>query len=143
MRSRQALNQLWEDETRMTGNLRFVHRLYCLRAIAQGLSCAQVAGIYDESTRTIERWAQRFDSQGVEGIRDENRPGRCASLNVRQRAAIEAAIGHAPAYSGVRAAKWNGQLLSAYIHTEYDVSLSIRQCQRILTHTAGHTRPGH
>src|SRR4249919_3946530 len=73
-----------QDEIRRSEESRYDHRLHGLLLVAKGESCRAVAALFDEDARTVQRWVQRFESQGFEGLREGERPGRPRLLDARQ-----------------------------------------------------------
>ncbi|NJD08382.1 MAG: helix-turn-helix domain containing protein [Methylococcaceae bacterium] len=110
----------------------FQLRLCCLNLVAQGLSCYQLAGWFGRSPRTIERWVHNYENFGVEGLKDDKKPGRLPKLNFEQRSDLGMALAGSPRRFGCVKSGWDGSLLSAYLDWRYGVALSRRQCQRLL-----------
>src|SRR4029453_1974067 len=63
---------------------RYDHRLHGLLLVAKGESARAVAELFDEDARTVQRWVQRFEAQGFEGLREGERSGRPRTLDSRQ-----------------------------------------------------------
>ena len=53
-----------------------------------GQRCQQVAELFGEDRRTVQRWVTRFETHGLTGLRDGERSGRPATLNAKQWAAL-------------------------------------------------------
>jgi transposase len=110
---------------------RYDHRLHGLLLVAGGQSCQQVAETFGENPRTVQRWVKRFEEYGLEGLREGERPGRPATLDAKQWAALGRDMRHTPAEFGHAAHLWDGKLLSEHLRQRYGVTLGVRQCQRI------------
>jgi len=82
--------------------------LHGILLICKGFSCAEVADLFNHSPRTIQYWAKRFEEEGFAGLVDTPHSGRPK--------------------------RWDGKLLSHHLSEKYDVSLGVRQCQRLFTH---------
>ena len=67
---------------------RYDHRLHGLLLVAGGQSCQQVAETFGENSRTVQRWVKRFEEYGLDGLREEERPGRPTTLDTKQWAAL-------------------------------------------------------
>ena len=67
---------------------RYDHRLHGLLLVAGGHSCQQVAETFGENPRTVQRWVKRFEERGLDGLREGERPGRPATLDAKQWAAL-------------------------------------------------------
>lgn len=63
---------------------RYDHRLHGLLLLTGGQSCQQVAELFGEDRRTVQRWVGRFETRGLEGLREGERPGRPAMLEPKQ-----------------------------------------------------------
>ena len=110
---------------------RYDHRLHGLLLVAGGQSCQQVAETFGENPRTVQRWVKRFEEYGLDGLREGERPGRPATLDVKQWAALGRDMRRTPAEFGHAAHLWDGKLLSEHLRQRYGVKLGVRQCQRI------------
>jgi transposase len=110
---------------------RYDHRLHGLLLVAGGQSCQQVAETFGENPRTVQRWVKRFEDYGLDGLREGERPGRPATLDAKQWAALGRDMRRTPAEFGHAAQLWDGKLLSEHLRRHYGVKLGVRQCQRI------------
>lgn len=110
---------------------RYDHRLHGLLLVAGGQSCQQVAETFGENPRTVQRWVKRFEEYGLDGLREGERPGRPATLDTKQWAALGRDMRRTPAEFGHAAQLWDGKLLSEHLRRHYGVKLGVRQCQRI------------
>jgi transposase len=119
-------------ETHRTPELRFLHRLHCVLFVAQGYSCYQVANWFEGHPCTVERWIHCFEQNGVEGLREKQKTGRPAKVDVKQSQQLKNDILKDPRQLGYDQNGWNGKLLQIHILRCCDVELSIRQCQRLL-----------
>lgn len=120
-----------QDEIRRNDASRYDHRLHGVLLVAQGLSCPQAAQLLGDSPRTVVNWIQRFESHGLAGLSDGERPGRPGRLSEQQLKLVEAALRGSPAKFGLPTQMWDGPTLSAYLGTELGVKLKVRQCQRL------------
>jgi len=110
---------------------RYDHRLHGLLLVAGGQSCQQVAETFGENPRTVQRWVKRFEEHGLDGLREGERPGRPATLDAKQWAALGRDMRRTPAEFGHAAHLWDGKLLSEHLRRHYGMTLGVRQCQRI------------
>lgn len=120
-----------QDEIRRNDAARYDHRLHGVLLVAQGLTCPQAAQLLGDSTRTVVNWVQRFESRGLAGLSDGERPGRPGRLNDQQLAQVEAALRASPTGFDLPTQMWDGPTLSAYLGRELGVNLKVRQCQRL------------
>ncbi len=59
-----------QQEIARSDESRYDHRLHGLLLVASGQSCEQVANLFGEDRRTVQRWVNRFETHGLEGMRD-------------------------------------------------------------------------
>lgn len=120
-----------QQEISRSDESRYDHRLHGLLLVSGGQSCQQVADLFGEDRRTVQRWVGRFEAHGLEGLREGERPGRPASLDARQWAALGRDLRRDPSKFGHAAHLWDGKLLSEHLRLHYGLKLGVRQCQRI------------
>ena len=119
-----------QDEIRRSEEARYDHRLHAMLLIAQGLSCRQTARLLGDAPRTVAYWARRFENEGFAGLVDDERPGRPPRLSSEQLKEVAAALRKDPAEYGLQGL-WDGKMLSTLIRGQWDISLGVRQCQRL------------
>jgi len=110
---------------------RYDHRLHGLLLITSGQNCGQVAELFGEDRRTVQRWVKTFETHGLDGLREGERPGRPRSLDAKQWAALGKDLRRSPTEFGYEAGLWDGKLLSQHLRQRYGVELGVRQCQRL------------
>ena len=120
-----------QDEIRRTYEARYDHRLHAILLVAQGMSSRQAAELLGDSPRTVAYWVQRFETDGLAGLADADRPGRPRRLAQNQLYQIEQALRKSPLEVGLSVNLWDGKALSAYIKQEFGIQLGVRQCQRL------------
>ncbi len=120
-----------QQEIARSDESRYDHRLHGLLLVSNGQSCQQVAELFGEDRRTVQRWVKRFAAQGLDGLREGEHTGRPASLDARQWAALGRDLRRNPRACGHTPHLWDGKLLSEHLRMRYNVSLGVRQCQRI------------
>jgi len=120
-----------QDEIRRTYEARYDHRLHAILLVAQGMSSRQAAQLLGDSPRTVAYWVQRFETEGLAGLADADRPGRPRRLDQNQLYQIEQALRKSPIEVGLSVNLWDGKALSAYIKLEFGIQLGVRQCQRL------------
>jgi transposase len=110
---------------------RYDHRLHGVLLVTSGQSCPEVAELFDEDVRTVQRWVRRFEQDGFEGLREGERAGRPRSLDARQWQRLERDLRRSPREFGHEQNLWDGKLLGEHLRQRYRVRLGVRQCQRI------------
>ena len=120
-----------QDEIRRSYEARYDHRLHAILMVAQGMSCRQVAQLLGDSPRTVAYWVKRFETEGLSGLADADRPGRPSKLDQGQIQVIETALRSHPSQYGLAGNLWDGKLLSHFIEQQFGIQLGVRQCQRL------------
>ncbi len=120
-----------QQEIARSDESRYDHRLHGLLLVTGGQSCRQVAELFGEDRRTVQRWVNRFETRGLEGMREGERPGRPATLGAKQWTALGRDLRRGPEEFGHASHAWDGKLLSEHLRLRYRVTLGVRQCQRI------------
>lgn len=120
-----------QDEIRRSYEARYDHRLHAILMVAQEMSCRQVAQLLGDSPRTVSYWVRRFETEGLSGLADADRPGRPSKLNQDQIQSIQRALRSHPSTYGIAGNLWDGKLLSHFIDQQFGIQLGVRQCQRL------------
>ena len=82
------------------------HRADALLLLAGGLSVSQVARAVKASRKSVHRWAERFLTQGWEGLVDRPRRGRPRKLDGPACALLEQLLTTSPLDAGYPATIW-------------------------------------
>lgn len=120
-----------QQEIARSDESRYDHRLHGLLLITGGHGCQQVADLFGEDRRTVQRWVKRFETRGLDGLREGERPGRPATLDAKQWAKLGRELRRSPREFGHATHLWDGKLLAEHLRQRYDTLLGVRQCQRI------------
>jgi transposase len=120
-----------QDEISRTREGRYFHRLHVVLNVLQGASSYEAARLYGDSPRAIEYWAHQLLSSGLAGLWEGDRPGRPGRLSAADRERLQSEIRRSPRELGYDQNLWDGLLLSHHLKDQYDVSLGVRQCQRL------------
>jgi transposase len=120
-----------QDEIRRSYEARYDHRLHAVLMVAQGQSCNKVSQLLGDSPRAVAYWVSRFETEGLSGLADADRPGRPSKLDEHQLKMVEAALRSHPSQYGLEGNLWDGKMLSHYIAKQFGVELGVRQCQRL------------
>jgi transposase len=127
-----TLKSTLKIENRRNAEARFLHRLHCATLVGQGISCYQVAAWFGENPRTIERWIHIAEEYGIEGLKKERRIRCTAKIDTEHYSLIIKDLKKDPRTLGYDKKAWCGRILQTYLHHQFDIDLSVRQCQRIL-----------
>ena len=105
--------------------------------LAKTATAEELSNLSGIPRRTLTSWVQKVDENGFESLKAIKQPGRSSRLSREQMAMIKDAIESEPETSGYRV--WDGTTLSGYIHEQFNIELSVRQCQRLF-HTLGFSK---
>lgn len=130
-----------KKEIQRDDGARYLHRLHCVLLAIEGCSCSDLGKIFDAHPRTVQRWVTSFKEAGIMGLRDESKSGRPPKLSQPQLDALKSDVSRDPSALGYQARSWNGRLLVEHLNERYRLSLSVRQCQRLLRQLAGCGHP--
>ena len=120
-------------EFRRSDEARYIHRLHGVLLVLLGLSTVKAGKLLGDPQRTIAHWVTQFKAHGLDGLRDTERSGRPGILTNVQRAAITEVLSKSPNESGFEGASWTNALLASLLKKRYGVTLSTRQCSRLLS----------
>ena len=120
-----------QQEIARSDESRYDHRLHGLLLVTGGQSCQEVAELFGEDRRTVQRWVKQFETHGLEGVREGERSGRPRTLDAKQWAALGRDLRRDPEAFGLTGHLWDGKMLSEHLRRRYKVVLGVRQCQRI------------
>ena len=101
-----------QQEIQRSEESRYDHRLHGLLLITAGQSCQQVAELFGEDRRTVQRWVKTFEEQGLDGLREGDRPGRPRSLTPQQWKLLGKDLRKSPDKFGLTGHLWDGKLFS-------------------------------
>jgi len=107
---------------------RLLHRLHSVILVLSGYSASEAARIHGDSPRAVAYWVNRFSDDGMAGLEDDQRPGRPSKLDERQIKKLQTFLKQAKR----KTESINAETVAAFILSEFGVSLTARQCWRIL-----------
>jgi transposase len=129
-KAKQAMGII-QDEIQSTDETRYQHRLHCILLIADGKTCAEVSSLFKDGLRTVQYWTKRFNEDGIDGLRDNVKPGRKARLFDKDKVTLSQDLRRPPSDFGYSQNLWDGKLLSHHLKQKFDVELKIRRCQSL------------
>lgn len=121
-----------QREIRRNHQARYDHRLHAVLLVMRGMSCQEVGRLLGDSARALQYWVRRFEEQGLSGLHERDKPGRPSRLGAELMLDLEKILRGKPSEYGFDSEKWNAKFLSEYLAQNCGVSLSLRQCQRLL-----------
>ena len=111
-------------------------KVFAVNMVLAGTSALDVGKSAGVSKVTVTNWVKTVDEQGFEALRVKKQSGRPAKLSPEQLQEIDAALAADASKFGYKV--WDGPTLSNYILDKYDITLSVRQCQRLF-HDLGYS----
>lgn len=110
-------------------------RLRVVALAMQELSCVQIGAVLGRAPDYALRWVRRYNEDGIEGLRTQERPGRPRVLTPPQMDKVRAFIAARAAQPG-RAGRVTGRQLHEFVERELGVSMSL-SASFVLLHRLG------
>ena len=120
-----------QDEIRRSEDSRYDHRLHGVLLVAQGMTCPEVSRLLGDAPRSVEYWVRRFEARGLAGLSEGQRSGRPRRLSETQLQEVDKALRQTPRDLGLTGPLWDGKTLSTWLQQRFQISLAVRQCQRL------------
>jgi len=98
-----------QDEICRSEESRHDHRIHGVRLAAKGMSCRQVSELLGDAPRTVAYRVRGFESHGLTGLTEDERPGRPRRLSEKQIENIDVALRFQPKDFGLTGNLWNGK----------------------------------
>lgn len=105
-----------------------IHRLRSVRRVLRGLSAVKVGWMYGDSPRAVAYWVTRFKAHGARGLEVLPRSGRPSKINSEQMKKLKTFV----IKSRAKSQRVSGGVLATFIKKAFGVTLTSRQCGRIL-----------
>jgi len=129
---------LTDDERRVLQRLartevgRVSERMHMVLLSGRRYPVPQIAAIFDCDEATVRMWLSRFESDGVDALRDRPRSGRPRRADADAREVIGQTLDQAPAERGYLAGYWTVAMLTAYLASAHGIILSRTTLRRVL-----------
>jgi transposase len=104
------------DENHRTGV-----KLYAILQLTRGYSSRSLEEFFRTSFKQICNWADRFDAEGVGGLRMKPGRGRRARLTTLQKEQLKVDLTKSPKEFGYLSNRWSGSLIGEHIKKTYQV----------------------
>lgn len=111
---------------------RRAYRLHAVLLVGRGLSCRRAAALIGASPRAVSYWVRRYRDKSVAGLEEKPHLGRRPRLSARELAELPALLSAPPPAQDAVSGRWTGAALRRHLQRARGVSLSVRQCQRLL-----------
>ena len=119
-------------EFRRSPEARYIHRLHGVLLVLLGLSTVKAGKLLGDPQRTVAQWVIQFKKHGLDGLRDAEKAGRPGKLSPAQKDAMFSALAKSPKDSGLDGGKWTNVLVSSLLAKRFGITLTVRQCTRLL-----------
>jgi transposase len=111
---------------------RVSERAHMVLLADRGYGAAQIAAIFECSEGTVRQWLARFESGGLEGLRDLPRSGRPRKADAAAREAIRRAVERPPGDAGYAFGCWSVVTLCGHLAGRLGLALSRATVRRAL-----------
>lgn len=125
---KQALQQLH----RQTKDADVRSRCEMILLSSEGLSPPQIAPQVRFSARTVRRWIDRYETQGIAGLPSLSPPGRPARVTRHYVSVLASAIEQAPRDLDLPFSNWTTQNLGDYLAQQTGIVIGARQVENYL-----------
>lgn len=130
---RTPINSLIEEGQKIVksnADARFIHRVEMVNLVLSGLPPSKVSKFCRESKNSITSWVKIADEQGFDALKIKKQTGRPAALSDQQRQELRELLAKDdPAAHGYNV--WDGVSLANFITKKYQVTYTVRHCQRL------------
>lgn len=130
------------DRTLKNARGHYRERILAISAYERGYPVTEIAKLYGKTRKTIYNWIHRYESGGIEALRDRPKPGRPLLIDHHDQfiaAELRCAVDHLPEEMGYDTSAWTAKLLRHHIQRFYGIALSVQTAWRVL-HRLGYTR---
>jgi transposase len=125
----EALDQLYRRSK--DGRIRQRAHIILLAA-EKGLVASQIAEIVRLSEESVRKWLKRYQAEGIEGLKDNPRPGMEATVTEEYRMKLVSAVGRRPRSLGLPFSLWTLQRLADYLAEVSGLRVSYETVRRYL-----------
>lgn len=125
---RKALSRLIRSER----DARIVRRAQMIRLSAEGITTPKISALWDVNDQTVRRTIQRFEAEGLAGLRDKPRKGRPAKKTDRYVALLKEAVHKSPRDMGYPFSSWTLERLREHLALQTGIQLHPNSLSRIM-----------
>lgn len=120
------------DLYRQTNEANIRSRCQMILLSNEGFSPPQIGKQVRFSRRTVTRFIQRYEAEGIQGLMTKPRSGRPPKVTAAYEAQLLKAVEQPPRELGLPFSNWTTANLAEYLHQLTDIELSARQVENIL-----------
>src|SRR3954451_24194803 len=125
----QALDEVYRHSK--DGRLRQRAQIVLLAA-EQGMVAPQIGSIVRLNEESVRRWLKRYEAEGIEGLKDNPRPGMAPVVTAEYRAQLVTAVRRRPRSLDQPFSLWTCQRLADYLAEETGIRVSDETVRRYL-----------
>jgi transposase len=103
-----------------------------LLAAEKGLVAREIGEIVRLDEQSVRRWLKRYGAEGIEGLRDQPRPGATPVVTEAYREQLVAAVRRRPRSLDLPFSLWTCQRLADYLAEETGIRVSDESVRRYL-----------
>lgn len=103
-----------------------------LLAAEQGMVAAQIGSIVRLNEESVRRWLKRYEAEGIEGLKDNPRPGMAPLVTPEYRAQLVAVVRRRPRSLEQPFSLWTCQRLADYLAEKTGIRVSDESVRRYL-----------
>jgi transposase len=96
------------------------------------MKAPEIVEIVRESQTTVQRWLKRYIAEGLEGLKDEPRPGKPLAVDQAYREQLSAVVRRRPRSLGLELSLWTLQRLADYMAEHTGIRFSTETVRREL-----------
>lgn len=96
-------------------------KLYAIIQLTRGYSTRKLEEFYRVTHKQICNWAERFDTEGIDGLRMKPGRGRHSFVTEQQKKQLQTDLSQSPESFGYNTASWSGPLLQKHLENAYQV----------------------
>ena len=104
-------------------------RIAGILLILEGQRPGWTADVLGLSRMSLNRWIRAVNAQGVEALKDKQRPGRPSRLTPKIAQQVEKHLEQSPQAFGLNRSRWDGPILVEHLKRQFGIKLKVRQAQ--------------
>ena len=97
-------------------------KLYAIIQLTRGYSTRKLEEFYRVTHKQICNWADRFDAEGIDGLRMKPGRGRHSFISEQQKEQLKSDLSQSPEIFGYNTSNWSGPLLRKHLEEAYQVT---------------------
>jgi transposase len=107
-------------------------KMYALIQLTRGYSTRKLTEFYRVTHKQICNWADRFDAEGISGLRMKQGRGRRSLISREQKQQLVVDLSKSPEVFGYNTATWSGPLVREHWEISYQISYCLSAIYTLL-----------